>query len=60
MVLAVITKTTAIMKTLNTQTQILSKAIDIELKKLLQQDLEKYRLSQLKNTGINQGNKQAA
>jgi|GEM_PF-1955271 len=48
------------MKTLNTQTQILSKAIDIELKKLLQQDLEKYRLSQLKNTGINQGNKQAA
>jgi len=60
LVLAVITKTTAIMKTLNTQTQILSKAIDIELKKLLQQDLEKYRLSQLKNTGINQGNKQAA
>lgn len=48
------------MKTLNTQTQILSKAIDIELKKLLQKDLENYRLAQLRNKGINQGNKQAA
>ncbi|MVN92919.1 hypothetical protein [Mucilaginibacter aquatilis] len=48
------------MKTLNTKTQVLLKTIDVELKKLLSQDLAAYRLSQLKNKGINQGNKQAA
>lgn len=47
------------MKTLNT-TQILSKAIDIELKKILQKDLESYRLAQLKKQNISQGTKQAA
>lgn len=47
------------MKTLNT-TQILTKSIDIELKKILQKDLEAYCLAQLKKQGINQGNKQAA
>jgi len=48
------------MKTLDTQTQIILKSLDIELKKILQKDLANYRLSQLRNTGINQGNKQAA
>lgn len=47
------------MKTLNT-TQILVKSIDIELKKLLQKDIEAYRLAQLKKQDTNQGNKQAA
>jgi hypothetical protein len=47
------------MKTVNT-TQILAKSIDIELKKLLQEDLKAYRLAQLKKQGNNQGNKQAA
>lgn len=48
------------MKTLDTKTQILLKSIDIELKKLLQQDLTAYRMTQLRNKGINQGTKQAA
>lgn len=47
------------MKTANT-TQILLKSIDIELKKLIQKDIEAYRIAQLKNKGINQGNKHAA
>ena len=47
------------MKTVNT-TQLLVKSIDIELKKLLQKDLEAYRVAQLKKQAINQGNKQAA
>jgi len=47
------------MKTLNT-TQILVKSIDIELKKLLQKDLEAFRAAQLNKQGANQGNKQAA
>ncbi|WP_158828192.1 hypothetical protein [Mucilaginibacter lacusdianchii] len=49
------------MKTLNTSTQLLLKAIDIELKALLQQDLKAYHVSQLRKKGINQGaTKQAA
>jgi len=47
------------MKTLNT-TKILAKSINIELKKLLQKDLEAYRAAQVNKQGINQGNKQAA
>jgi len=47
------------MKTLNTS-QIQLKAIDIDLKKALQQDLKNYRLTQLKIQTTNQGNKQAA
>jgi hypothetical protein len=47
------------MKTLNS-TQILVKSIDIELKKLLQKDLEAHRAMQTGTKGINQGNKQAA
>jgi hypothetical protein len=49
------------MKAINTSTQILLKAIDIELKALLQQDLKAYHVAQLKKKGINQGPvKQAA
>ncbi|MDT3402538.1 hypothetical protein [Mucilaginibacter terrae] len=48
------------MKTSDTKAQILLKSVDIELKKLLQQDLTAYRMMQLRNNGINQGNKQAA
>jgi hypothetical protein len=47
------------MKTLNT-TKILVKTIDIELKKILQKDIELYRAAQLNKQGTNQGNKQAA
>ncbi len=47
------------MKTTNT-TQILQKSIDIELKKMLQKDLESYRINQLRNNKINQGNQKAA
>ncbi|GAB2699282.1 hypothetical protein GCM10027037_24790 [Mucilaginibacter koreensis] len=36
------------MKTIN-KTDILLKALDIELKKLLQQDLQNFRAAQLKN-----------
>jgi hypothetical protein len=47
------------MKTANS-TQILIKSIDIELKKLLQKDLEAHRTLNANNKGINQGSKQAA
>jgi len=47
------------MKTANT-TQILLKSIDIELKKLIQKDIEVYRMSQSKDKGNNQGNTKAA
>lgn len=47
------------MKTSNT-TKILTKSIDIELKKMLQRDLESFRATQSKKQGINQGKQQAA
>ncbi|CAM3683632.1 hypothetical protein MUGA111182_03045 [Mucilaginibacter galii] len=46
------------MKTLNT-IKILAKAIDIELKKTLQRDLESFRAAQSKKQNISQGNQQA-
>jgi hypothetical protein len=47
------------MKT-STTTKVILKSIDIELKKLLQKDLQAYHAAQLNKQGINQGNKQAA
>ena len=47
------------MKTSNT-TKVILKSLDIELKKLLQKDLQAYHAAQLNKQGINQGNKQAA
>jgi hypothetical protein len=47
------------MKALNT-TQILVKSIDIQLKKVLEDDLAAYSKAQANKQGINQGNKQAA
>ena len=46
------------MKTIN-KTQLLLKAIDIELKALLEQDLRAFRAAQVKQ-GNNQGAKKAA
>lgn len=49
------------MKTLDTKTQILLKAIDLELKALLKQDIKAFRTAQFKKNSNNQGiNKQAA
>lgn len=47
------------MKTIN-NTQILQKSIDIELRKILQNDLKSFRSAQQRNTGSNQGAKKAA
>jgi hypothetical protein len=48
------------MKTVD-KTQLLIKAIDLELRALLKQDITNYRIAQLKKQGNNQGiNKQAA
>lgn len=47
------------MKTIN-NTELLLKAFDIQLKKMLQADLKAYRTAQLKNGGSNQGSKKAA
>ncbi|WDF55675.1 hypothetical protein [Mucilaginibacter sp. KACC 22063] len=46
------------MKTIN-NTDLLLKAFDIELKKMLQQDIKNFRTAQVKN-GNNQGAKKAA
>ncbi|MBS7565035.1 hypothetical protein KHS38_11525 [Mucilaginibacter sp. Bleaf8] len=49
------------METLNTSTKVLLKAIDFELKALLQRELQAYYVAQLKKKGIDQGTgKQAA
>ncbi|QJD94507.1 hypothetical protein HH214_00790 [Mucilaginibacter robiniae] len=49
------------MKTLDTKTQILLKAIDLELKALLNQDIKNFRTAQFKKNSNNQGmSKQAA
>lgn len=49
------------METLNTSTKVLLKAIDFELKALLQKELQAYYVAKLKNESINQGTgKQAA
>ena len=47
------------MKTVN-NTQILGKSIDIQLKKLLQNDLKSFRSVQQNTAGSNQGAKKAA
>ncbi|UEG52230.1 hypothetical protein LLH06_14780 [Mucilaginibacter daejeonensis] len=47
------------MKATNT-TELLLKTIDIELKKMLQQDLQAYRTAQVKKQSIQQVVKQAA
>jgi hypothetical protein len=49
------------MKSTNTTTtEILLKSLDVELKKLLQQDLQAYRTAKIKNNGTLQTVKQAA